>query len=324
MEFFTRQQNAVSLQEESLVPDVTELKQKYSAVTGNGRLQDGTRDEGGHSLDSTSAAQDPSTNRRARNREINTSPHTPTPSDSYPSVYVRTLPAAYTNNPFFQSLLHRTTPSTPLKPTDTLVHSELQDNNSTAQLTESITFTDESYELGDITDAWVSHTRALTQQSSPGKTSDLDSRLGIPEVENIPASFTQEGFPDAYVNKPLLESVTESDTLPLQTSIITQSIEQTSPQTNVNFSENEDDFGNTVELRLLDHRRMFFIPDSDEDIEDRQTGNTTVLSISVPEISHVMHFRYDIDVTSGHNLDCPRCYPGFLVPGTCHPCVIIR
>jgi hypothetical protein len=29
-------------------------------------------------------------------------------------------------------------------------------------------------------------------------------------------------------------------------------------------------------------------------------------------------------VTADHNLDCPRCYPGFLVPGTCHPCVIIR
>jgi hypothetical protein len=200
---------------------------------------------------------------------------------------------------------------------------ELQDNSG-AQLTESKTFTDEYRDLRDIADARVSHTQILPQQSSRSKSSDLAFRLEIPEVESIPISFTQDEVPDTYINKPLRQSLSETDTLPLPTSIIAPNIEQTSPQTNYNFGENEDDSDNTVELHLLDHRRMFFIPDSDEDIEDRQTGNTTVLSISVPENSHIMHFRRNIEVTSGHNLDCPRCNPAFLVPGTCHPCVIIR
>lgn len=281
------------------------------------------------SLNSVTSAQGPSTNRRARNRNINPSrsqpsvPHTSTPPDSDSTVYLRTLPLAYTNNPFFQNFLLRTTPSTPQGPTDTSVSPEL--HSSTGQVTESEDFNGESVGFAGATDSRVFHTQGLAQQSLPSKLSDLAFALGIPEVENFPTSLTQQEVPETYINEPFLQSLTKTNALPLPSPIP----EQKSPQTNVNFGENEDNFGNTVELHLLDHRRMFFIPDSDVDAEgpssyDRQTGNTTVLSISVPETSQVMHFRRNTEAAAGHNLDCPRCYPGFLVPGTCHPCVIIR
>jgi len=207
------------------------------------------------------------------------------------------------------------------------VSSEL--HSSTGQVTENKTFGGESVELAGATDNRVYHTQAFVQQSLPSKPRDLALALGIPEVENIPTSLTQQEVPETYINEPFLQSLTNTDSLPLPVPITALSVEQESPQTNVNLGENEDNFGNTVELNLLDHRRMFFIPDSDVDGEGpssygRQTGNTTVLSISVPESSQVMHFRQNNEVTEGHNLDCPRCYPVFLVPGTCHPCVIIR
>jgi hypothetical protein len=207
------------------------------------------------------------------------------------------------------------------------VPSELQ--GSTGQLTESKTFTGESVELEGATDSRVSHTQALPQQSLPGKPHDLAFALGVPEVENIPTSLTKQEVPETYINEPLLQSLTKTDALPLPVPITAPNVEKMSVETNVNFGENEDGFGNTVELHLLDHRRMFFIPDSDEDAEGpssygRQTGNMTVLSISMPGTSQVMHFRQNTDVTAGHNINCPRCFPGFLVPGTCHPCVIIR
>jgi hypothetical protein len=196
-------------------------------------------------------------------------------------------------------------------------------------LTESKTFTGESVELGRAADSRVSHTQALPQQSLLSKAHDLAFALGIPEAENIPTSLTQQEVPETYINEPLLQSLAKTDALPLPVPVTAPNVEQKSLQTNVNFGENEDNFGNTVELHLLDHRQMFFIPDLDEDAEgpgnyNRQTGNTTVLSISMPKASHVMHFRHNTEVTAGHNIDCPRCYPGFLVPGTCHPCVIIR
>ena len=48
---------------------------------------------------------------------------------------------------------------------------------------------------------------------------------------------------------------------------------------------------------------MFFNLDSEEDAGgpssyDRQTGNTTVLSISVPKTAHFMHFRHNTEVTA--------------------------
>jgi hypothetical protein len=207
------------------------------------------------------------------------------------------------------------------------VSSEL--HGSTGQVTESKTFTGGSVELEVATDSRASHTQALPQQSLPSKPRDLAFALGIPEVENIPTSLTQQEVPETYINEPLLQALTKTNALPLPLPITAPNVEQKSPQAKVNFGENEDNFGNTVELHLLDHRRMFFIPDSDQDAEgsssyDRQTGNTTLLSISVPKTSPAMHFRHNTEVTAGHNLECPRCYPGFLVPGTCHPCVIIR
>lgn len=337
VEFFTRQQNPGSLQRGSLFSDVTPQKQKYyvdisSPVADSGRLGDGIVEQY-PSLNSVTSAQDPSTNRRARHRNINTSrsqpsvPQTSTPPDSDSTVYFRTLPLAYTNNPFFQNFLLRTTPSTPQGPTDTPVSSEL--HGSTGQVTESKTFIGESVELEVATDSRVPLTQALPQQSLPSKPRDLAFALGIPEVENFPTSLTQQEVPETYINEPLLQALTKTDALPLPVPITAPNVEQKSPQTNVNFGENEDNFGNTVELHLLDHRRMLFIPDSDQDAEgpssyDRQTGDTTLLSISVPNASPAMHFRHNTEVTAGHNLDCPRCYPGFLVPGTCHPCVIIR
>jgi len=337
VEFFTRQQNPGSLQRGSLFSDVTSQKQKYhvdisSPGADSGRLGDGIVEQY-RSLNSVTSAQDPSTNRRARHRNINTSrsqpsvPQTSTPPDSDSTVYFRTLPLAYTNNPFFQNFLLRTTPSTPQGPTDTSVSSEL--HGSTGQVTESKTFIGESAELEVATDSRVPLTQALPQQSLTIKPRDLAFALGIPEVENFPTSLTQQEVPETYINEPLLQALTKTDALPLPVPITAPNVDQKSPQTNVNFGENEDNFGNTVELHLLDHRRMFFIPDSDQDAEgpssyDRQTGDTTLLSISVPNASPAMHFRHNTEVTAGHNLDCPRCYPGFLVPGTCHPCVIIR
>jgi hypothetical protein len=221
----------------------------------------------------------------------------------------------------------RTTPTTPQGPIDTSLPSELQ--SSTGQVTESKTFTGESVELEVATDSRDSHAQALPQQSLPSRARDLAFALGIPDTENIPTSLTQPEVPETYINEPLLQSLTKTDAPPLPVPITAPKIEQKPPQTNVNFGENEDSFGNTVELHLLDHRRMFFIPDLDEDAEgpssyDRQTGKTTILSISMPKASHLMHFRQNTEITAGHNIDCPRCYPGFLVPGTCHPCVIIR
>ena len=283
------------------------------------------------SLNSVTSAQAPSTNRRARNRNINRSqppaPQTSPPPVSDPAVYFRTLPVAYTNNPFFQNFLLRTTPSTPQRTTDTSLSSEL--HGSAGQVTESKTFSGELFELAGATDSRVSHIRTLDQQTLPSKPRDMAFALGIPEVENIPTSLTQQEVPETYINEPLFQSLTKIDTLPLPPSITAPSVEQESPQTNFNFGEDDDGFGNSVELRLLDHRRMFFIPDSDVDAEGpssygRRTGNKTVLSISVPENAQVMHFRRNNEITARHNLNCPRCYPGFLVPGTCHPCVIIR
>ena len=337
MEFFTRQPIPGSLQQGSLFSDVTSQKHKYyvdisSPIADSGRLEDGIKEQY-RSLNSVTSALDPSTNRRARNRNINTSrsqtsvPQTSAPPDSDSTVYSRTLPLAYTNNPFFQNFFLRTKPSTPRTPSDTPVPSELQSNID--QLRERKTFTGESVELEATTDSRVSHTLALPQQFSPSKPRDLAFDLGIPEVGNIPTSLTQKEVPETYINEPLLQSLTKTDVLLLPVPTIAPNFEQNSPQTNVNFGENEGNFGNTVELHLLDHRRMFFIPDSEEDAGgpssyDRQTGNTTVLSISVPKTAHVMHFRRNTEVSAEHNVDCPRCYPGFLVPGTCHPCVIIR
>jgi hypothetical protein len=350
VEFFTRQPNPGSLQQGSLFSDVTSQKQKYnvdisSPFADNRRLGDGIVEQY-RSLNSVTSAQNPSTNRRARNRNINTlrsqpsDPQTSTPSDSDSTVYFRTLPLAYTNNPFFQKFLFRTTPSTPQRPTDTSAPSELQ--SSTGQLTENKSFIGDSFELEVATDSRVSQSQALTvtdsrvsqtqtlpQQFLPSKARDLAFALGSPDEENIQTSLTQQEVPETYINEPLFQSLTKTDALPLPVPIIAPKVGQNPSQTNVNFGENEDNFGNTVELHLLDHRRMMFIPDLDEDSEepssyDRQTGNTTVLSISMPKASHVMHFRPNTEVTADHNLDCPRCYPAFLVPGTCHPCVIIR
>jgi hypothetical protein len=241
-------------------------------------------------------------------------------------VYFGTLPIAYTNNPFFQSFFSRTTPS-PQRVSDTLVSSEMK--GSTGRLTESINLRGEALELGGPTHTGFRHTQASPQQSLPRKSGDLATDLGIPEVENIPTSLKQQEVPETFINKPLFQTPTNTDAVPLPASVTDPKFEQKPPQTNVNLGENEDSFGNTVELRLLDHRWMFFISDADEDFggpgsSGRQTGNTTGLSISVPGTSHVMHFRHDAELTADHNLDCPRCHPGFLVPGTCHPCVIIR
>jgi hypothetical protein len=313
-------------------------------------------------------------------------------------VYFRTLPIAYTNNPFFQNFFSRTTPS-PQRISDTVVPSEMQGstgrltesinlrgealelggaphtgfrhtqaspqqslprksgdlatdlgipdveniptsltqeevsetfiNKPLFQLTESINLRGESFELGGAPDTGFRHTQASPQQSLPRKSGDLATNLGIPEVDNIPTSLTPQEVPETFINKPLFQTPTNTDAVPLPAPVTDPKFEQKHPQANVNSGENEDSFGNTVELRLLDHRWMFFIPDADEDFggpssSGRQTGNTTGLSISVPGNSHVMHFRHDAEFTADHNLDCPRCHPGFLVPGTCHPCVIIR
>jgi hypothetical protein len=337
VEFFTRRQTSGSLQQGSLFNDVAARKEQYyvdssRALADSGRLAGGVT-EHQQSSNSITSPQDPSTNRRPRNRDINISrsqtsdPQISTPPDSETTVYFQTLPVAYTNNPFFQRFLLRTTPSTPQWSTDTSLPSEPQ--NSSGELTEMKIFRGENVELREATGTRVLHTHALSQHLSPGKASDLAFALEVPEVANFETSLTQQEVSETHVNKALLQSITKANALPLPVPVFPPNFEQKSPQTNVNFGETADKSGNTVQLHLPDIRRVFFIPDSDEDVGgpssyDRQTGNTTLLSISVPEMSQFMHFRNNIEATAGHNIDCPRCYPGFLVPGSCHPCVIIR
>jgi hypothetical protein len=249
------------------------------------------------------------------------------------------LPAAYTDNPFFQSLLLRTIPPTPQTIAYISNHSDNSQapNNSKAQYNEHKTFTESqmSDELQDLVNFGIPSTRALPQQSLPSRTKEFSNYLGITTVHNLPASLTEQKVPDTYDNNSFFQSLTKTRKLLVSTSTMPHSTEQrATTQTNINVNENEDDSNNIVQLHLLDPRRMFFIPESNEDIADSgkynfETGNMTVLFVSVPVYSHnhgqiIMNFRHDDEVIDGRNMDCPRCHPHFLLPGRCQPCVIIR
>jgi hypothetical protein len=291
-----------------------------------------------------------SANRRARNRNINTTEsQTSSPQvsdfrnltetlDSNSPAGSRALPLAYTNNPFFRSLLLRTTPTTPQNTTDALTHSDTLrgPNNTIAQLEDdqNITVSQTSDELEDLSNLKFSTTRILSQQSSTRETKEFAVRFANSEVEDMPASYIQHKFPDVYTNNSILQYLTETLTVSTSTTVPQNTEETTTPRVNISVDESKDDLNNTVQIHLLDPRRMFFIPESDKnraesDNYDLQAGNLTLLFISVPLISDntnqsVMHVRSDAIVTEGRNPNCLRCHPSFLLPGTCHPCVIIR
>jgi hypothetical protein len=291
-----------------------------------------------------------STNRRARNRNINTTQsQTSSPQisnsgsvaetlSSNSPAHSQTLPLAYANNPFFQSLLLRTTPPTSQNIINVVTRFDTSrgPNNTTAQFKDDQNFTAPrtSEELEELSDLKFSTTRILSQQSSTRETKEYSVRFGGSEVENIPASFIQHKVPDAYTNNSFLQYLTNTFTVSTSTTVPSSTEETTTPRVNISVGVSKDDLNNTIQLHLLDPRRMFFIPESDKDKAesgnyDLQTRNTTLFFINVPLPSDngsqsVMHFRDDVEVTEGRNPNCLRCHPSFLLPGTCHPCVIIR
>jgi hypothetical protein len=209
-------------------------------------------------------------------------------------------------------------------------------NNATTHLKDdqNMTVSQTSDELEDLSNLKFSSTRILSQQSSTKETKELSFLFGNSEQEDMPASFTLHKVPDVYTNNSFLQYLTNIFTVSTSTTVPQNTEETTTPRVNLSIGESKHDLNNTVQIHLLDPRRMFFIPESDKNRaeagnNDLQTGNLTLLFISVPLASDdgnqsVMHFRGDAIVTEGRNPNCLRCHPSFLLPGTCHPCVIIR
>jgi hypothetical protein len=364
--FFTTQQNPGALQHPNWFPEVTNREQQHSGDNDNAvPISEHLRYQipVDHRLHSESESLHPSNNHTSQTRNVNKSqPHATSPpkpttesmaatsrlvvneysgTGTAPnsSVNSQTLAASYTDNPFFQSLLLRTIPSNLKKTAYISNHSDNSQvsNNLKAQYNEGTTFieSDMSDELEDLVNFRIPFTRALPQQSLPSRTKEFSNYLGITNGHNLPASLTEQKVPDAYNNNSFFQSLTKTRKLLVSTSTTPHSVEQrATTHTNINISENEDNSNNTVELHLQDPRWMFFIPESNKDITDSgrynfETGNVTVLFISIPVSSHnhgqsIMHFRHDDDVTNNKKLDCPRCHPHFLLPGRCQPCVIIR
>ncbi|XP_023714824.1 uncharacterized protein LOC111868435 isoform X2 [Cryptotermes secundus] len=350
---FTILQNLGSLQRLNWFPEVINQMQQNSApinntVSYNGRLMDRIQEDQSSKITSTEPHS--TANRIARNRDINTTESQTASSqisdsgnltetmDSNSSARSRALPLAYTNNPFFQSLLLRTTPPTPQNMTSVLMHFDTSrsPNNDTAKLKDDQNFTmsQTSDELEDLSKLKFSSTRILSQQLSTKETNEVSVRFGNSEVEDMPASFTQHKVPAVYTNNSFLQYLTKTFTVSNSTTMPQNTEETTTPRVNISVDESKYDLNNTVQIHLLDPRRMFFIPESDKNRTessnyDFQTGNVTLLFISVPLTADngnqsVMHFRSDALVTEGRNPNCLRCHPSFLLPGTCHPCVIIR
>jgi hypothetical protein len=361
--FFTTQQNPGSLKQPNWFPEVTNQKQQHSGENDNTvpnteHLRDQIPVD--YQLYNNSASSHPSINRRSWSRNMNISqPHASSPAESTfrsmtatrklvdneysrenSNSYVnsKTLPATYTDNPFFQSLLLTTIPPSQQTVTYISNHSDNSrvPNNPKVQYNEDkeVTESQTSDKLEDIIKFGIPSTRTLPQQSLSRRAKEFSNYLGITKAHNLSASLTEQKVLDAYTNNSFFQSLKKTIKPSVPTST-PHSIEQRAKtQININVSKNEDALNNTVQLHLLDPRRMFFIPESNEDITDAgkhdfETGNMTVLFISVPVSSHyhgqsAMHFRHDNEVTKGQNLNCPRCHPSFLLPGRCQPCVIIR
>lgn len=353
--FFTTQQNPGSLQRSNWFPEVNNQIQQNSAPINNTvsyseRLMDRIQEDQPSKI--LSVAPHSSTNRTARNRNINSTESQISSSQipnsgnltetlsSNSSASARTLPLAYTNNPFFRSLLLRTTtpPPTPQNMTDVSTHFDISrgPNNATSQLKDDQNFTvsQASDDLEDLSNLKFSSTRILSQQSSTRETKEFSVLFGNPEAEDTPTSFIQHKVPDTYTNNAFHQYLTETFTVSTSTTVPQGTEETITPRVNISADESKDDLNNTVQIHLLDPRRMFFIPKSDKNRAesgnyDLQTGNLTLLFISVPLTldngnKSVMHFRGDDIVTEGRNPNCLKCHPSFLLPGTCHPCVIIR
>lgn len=353
MYFFTTQQNPSSLQE------VTNWKQQHSG--GNNNIVSNSEDlrdqiSVGDQLHNDSEPSRPSINSTSHNRNINKSqPRALSPpkstsarmaatqkllaneysgSDYNFPVNSQTLPGAYTDNPFFQSLLIKTimpTLQTPAYISNSSDNSEVS-NNPKAQYNKDKTFTEsETFdEIQDLDNFRISPTRALPQQPLLSTPKEFSNYLGITKVHNLPPHSREQNFPDAY-NNSFFQSLTKTRKRLVSTSTMPHSTElRATTGTSINVDKNEDD-SNIVQLHFLDPRQIFFIPESNEDSDkyNFETQNTTMLFTSVPVYSHnhgqsIMHFRHDNVVTDGQKLDCPRCHPHFLLPGRCQPCVIIR
>lgn len=354
MHFFTTQQDPDALQQTNLFPEVIRRKQYHSEDT------DSTVSTGGLSWGEIPADKPsynesdtpfPSTNSRSRIRDINTSQsHTSSAATQRPTVNVpfgkkskkppQTLPVTYANDHFIQSLLLGTTVQTPQTIADISDHPDnrkIQNStkyhlNGDETLRESRT-SSETEELANT--RFTSTMAPLSEEPLVRRAKELSIRLGNIEVQNLAASFALQKVPYIHTNISFIEPSTKVRTLALSDPVTPRSIEQrATTQINTNLDENVDDLNNVVLLHLLDPRRMFFIPESDENSaessnSDFETGNTNTVFIPVPVYSrngaqNVMHFRHDFEVTEGRNPDCPMCHPGFLLPGRCQPCVIIR
>ena len=274
------------------------------------------------SLSSTSQYQDTrfSSQREARYRDFNTDNNS---GQSVPQLFIgsetqrtvgnapvysssqhhkagpeKRLPDAYTNNPFFQSLINRVTPPSvisgqPNKPEQNEPHS-----------------------VSKVLPITLEDARESFPQtpSNPGRVKEFSIYYNNSETKNgSPSVREQKSFRESYPDNPFFQSVS---------GIV--------PTTGVPISsdvENENDLNNIVELHILDPRKMFYIPESkNHEIHER---NSTVLLISVPTPLHnnshgFMNFRNNVKSLQGKNPQCPRCHPAFLSPGKCQPCVIIR
>jgi hypothetical protein len=250
----------------------------------------------------------------------------------------QTRPIAYKINPTLQDMFLRTTPETPQNMTDISMDSDTSrgHSNTSPELIDDQNFTvsQPSDESDDLSSLKFSSTRILSQQLSTRETKEVSFLFENPEVNGTPASFIQHKVPETFTNNSVLQYLAKTFTVSAST-IAPHNTEQTStPPVNISVDEIKGDLTNTVHIHVLDPRRMFFIPEMDKNMTeadnyDFQRGNMTLLFVHVPLTSDngnqsVMHFRAEATVTEGRNPNCVRCHPSFLLPGTCHPCVIIR
>jgi hypothetical protein len=208
-------------------------------------------------------------------------------------------------------------------------------STTTPQLNDDQNFTAPrtSDDSDDISRLKFSSTRILSQQLSTTETKEVSVLFENPEADETPATFIQHKVPEAVTNNSVLQYLAKALTVSTSTTLPHNPLEKT-PLVNISADETMANLNNTVQIKVLDPRRMFFIPESDKNRTDSgnydlQTANFTLLFIHVPLTSNnvnqsVMHFRTDPMVAEGRNPNCVRCHPSFLLPGTCHPCVIIR
>ncbi|PSN46203.1 hypothetical protein C0J52_13143, partial [Blattella germanica] len=237
----------------------------------------------------------------------------------YPQTRPQTrLPEAYSNNPFFQSLVSKSTPLPPNIPP----HS-----NSRVQIKAEVQPSRQdkpTVKLEDIANIRFSYQETLPQPSSERRTKGFQFQSS--RAQNHPSQITEHRNPNILTSNQHFQPHVP----PISDATTSRHADPHVTTTKIQISEKEDNLNNIVELHLLDPRRMFYIPESKT--HDEELGNLTV-HISVPaspnsnskKRSHgVMYFKNDIKTSAGQNPQCPKCHPAFLIPGRCTPCVVIR